>query len=320
MPSKISGHCLKANSHYCDREKGAYFSISCPRVSYIQKFKNYVYNKITGPYISSIFRLLIAKLINFLVPFIGAIHKKYYPNNNLALCLTTICNVQCFNCVSSCEQAPANDCMSVKQIEKFVQEAIDLKYYWNRISLTGGEPTLHPQIFEIIEALKKYKTFNPDCVFDIVTNGAGNKVKSILSQLPNWIVITNSEKREGQQSQLFTTFNIAPIDCKGYRRFTDFSKGCQVIESCNGLALSMYGYYPTSQCVLGIDRVFGFNIGIKKLSSVNEKSLRDQMKILCQYCGIFKEPYEIIRKPRVSPSWEKAYGRFKKEKPELSLY
>lgn len=320
MSNKTLGHRLKANSHYCNREKGACFSTIHPKIYRIQKIKSYIYDKITGPHFFVIPRLLASRLLNFLVPFHGAFHKKHYPNNELVICLTAICNQRCFNCVSSCGQAPDGDSMSLEQIEKFVQEAIELKYYWNKISLTGGEPTLHPQICDIFDALKKYKNFNPDCVFVIVSNGASEKVESILAKFPEWVVIVNSRKEAGQRRNVFIPFNMAPIDSKIYSRFADFSKGCQMLESCQGLALSMYGYYPTSPCVLGIDRVLGFDVGIKKLSLVDETALRDQMKILCKYCGIFKKPYELITKPEMSPSWERAYSRFKKQKPAMSRY
>lgn len=320
MSDKTPHHRLKANSHYCDREKGARFDTNRPVVSRVQKFKNYFVDEIAGQYISSMPRLLISKLVNLSFPFLGAIHKKYYPNNSLSICITHACNMRCFNCHSSVGQAPSNDHMSVEQIEKFVQEAIDLKYYWDRISLFGGEPTLHPQFFEIVDALKRYKDFNPECIVDIITNGVGDKVKSVLSELPEWIAIVNSKKQEGQQSHLFGTFNVAPIDCKSYRYFTDFSKGCRLMEYCNGLALSMHGYYPNTSCAMGVDRIFGFDVGIKKLSLVTEKSLRDQMRILCKYCGLFREPFDLVRKPKMSPSWKKAYSDYKKKKPELSLY
>ena len=320
MSNKAPCQRPKANSHYCNREKGACFSIRRPRVSHFQKIKGYIYDKITGPYFSIIPRLAVSRALDFFVPFHGTFHKKYYPNNNLVICLTAICNQQCFNCVSSCGQVPYSDSMSPGQIEKFVQEATELKYYWNKISLTGGEPTLHPQIFEIIGTLEKYKSFNSDCIFEIVTNGVGEKVKSTLSRLPDWIMIENSQKQAGQQSNVFIPFNMAPVDNKIYSRFADFSKGCQMLESCQGLALSMYGYYPTSPCVLGIDRIFGFDIGIKKLSLVDERALRNQMKALCQYCGIFKRPYELITKPKMSLSWEKAYSHYRKQKPILSRY
>jgi hypothetical protein len=210
--------------------------------------------------------------------------------------------------------------MSVSQVEKFVNEAIALNYCWDRISLFGGEPTLHPQFFEIVDALKPYKAFNPDCYIDLVTNGAGHKVKSVLARLPNWVKVQNSEKTEGKESYPFGTYNIAPVDTVGFRFFSDYSKGCRIIESCFGLGLSMFGYYPCSPC-MHVDRVFGFNIGIKQLSSVTDGALRAQMAILCRYCGWFKHPdlsTTVVEK--ISRSWQKVYAEYKRQKPVLSRY
>jgi len=312
---------LKASSHYCDREKGILFTAQCSYGS-SQKFKKAVKDCLMNVFPPSALRqakILVYKLINFSVPFLGAIHKKYYSNNNICIDITTLCNLRCFNCQSSVRQAPANDNMSVEQIEKFIKEAIDLKYYWNRISLFGGEPTLHPRFFEIVGALKRYKDFNPDCIIDVVTNGAGERVKSVLSKLPAWLSVENTMKKEGQESHPFGSYNIAPIDCPQYRFFTDFSKGCWRLSFCYGLELSMYGYYPCSPC-MGVDRVFGFDIGIKKLSLVTEKALREQMKILCRYCGWFREPTEIIWTEKMSLVWKRAYLEYKRQKPKLSLY
>jgi hypothetical protein len=253
------------------------------------------------------------------LPFSGAFHKRYSSNNNLCIDITTACNLRCFNCQASVRQAPANDIMSVEQIEKFVNEAIELKYYWNRVSLFGGEPTLHPQFFEILGVLKRYKDFNPDSLIDVVSNGAGDKVKSVLAKLPDWVSVECSEKEEKEESFPFGTYNVAPIDTLAYRFLSDFSKGCPIVALCYGLELSRYGYYPSSPC-MHVDRVFGFDIGIKKLSQVNEQALRAQMKILCRYCGWFKKSTDIILTERMSPSWKKAYAEYKKQKPKLSLY
>ena len=246
-------------------------------------------------------------------------HNRYYPNNNLGIFITTSCNLSCFNCQTSARQAPANDIMTVGQMEKFVNEAINLKYHWDQIFLTGGEPTLHPQFFEILDVLKQYKDFNPKSEILLETNGAGTKVQSVLKKLPVWISVNNSNKNEGKNSYAFFNYNIAPIDTLAYR-FSDFSKGCGRLSGCYGLCATMYGYYPCSPC-MNVARVFGFDIGIKKLSLVTEKGLRKQLKILCKYCGWFKELQgEIILTEKMSRSWKRAFTEYRKQKPKLCLY
>lgn len=231
--------------------------------------------------------------------------------------------MRCINCEASCRQAPSEEYLSIEQIEKFVDSAKKLKYDWDFIRLRGGEPTLHPQFLECIEIIKKYKDFNPHCKIVLVTNGAGEEVKAVLAKIPNWIHVTHGnmlrpkeEKRYDYAS--FNTYNEAPIDL-WYYKFEDFTKGCYRIKECYGLALSRYGYYPCSPGA-NVDRVFGFDIGIKELSLVDEKALRNQMKILCRYCGHFKEPNYCTAEEKVSASWEKAYKRYKKQEIKLSLY
>src|SRR3989339_2051717 len=77
--------------------------------------------------------------------------------------ITTFCNLKCYNCDRSIRQAPSVECMSLSQIQKFVRESINLKWKWNKITLLGGEPTLHPQILEIVEIIRQYTNLNPNC-------------------------------------------------------------------------------------------------------------------------------------------------------------
>ncbi len=208
-----------------------------------------------------------------------------------------------------------------EQIRKFVDESISLNWNWEVIKLRGGEPTLHPMLFQIIESLEVYRNFNPDCRFYILSNGISDKTKEVLSQLPSWITINNSEKKS--HDNVITgkvphdTINVAPIDFKMYK-FADFTKGCMRTASC-GMALSRYGYYP---CATGIhiSRIFGFDIGIKRLSLVDTESSQKILNILCTYCGHYKYPKDTRIRNIISSSWEKAFKEYMGGKPKISLY
>lgn len=237
--------------------------------------------------------------------------------HEIELELTTLCNLKCFNCDRSARQAPSNECMSLSQIEKFVKESIHLKWNWRQITLLGGEPTLHPQIFEIVEIIKCYKNFNPDCVVEMATNGHGDHVKKVLAILPNWISIRSTNKTSIVHD--FCSYNVAPVDLDYYNE-QDYSKGCWITTAC-GLGLTRHGYYS---CGAGasVDRVFGFDLGIKKLKDVNSYALKKQKKIICSYCGHYKKNHNSkrIRQESMSPSWEKAYSDYQKKRPVLSEY
>ena len=249
--------------------------------------------------------------------------EKYIPNlKKVEIEITTNCNMYCYNCDRSCRQAPSNEGMTLDQIKKFVKESIDLNWDWEYIGLIGGEPTLNPKIFEMIKMLKKYKIFkrknNNDCRIEVVTNGFGEATNKVLSKLPLWVDIRNSNKES--KIQLFKTYNVASIDLKAFKNL-DFSIGCRNC-SRDGLGLTRYGYYP---CGAGasVDRVFGKDIGIKKLDEVNLPNLTKQLKILCSYCGNFKYNNPRVKKVKKevsSKSWKNAYKEYKIKKPLLKLY
>lgn len=233
--------------------------------------------------------------------------------------ITTFCNLACLNCDRSVRQSPTGESMSLEQVEKFVKESCDLNYKWGRIMILGGEPTLHPQFFEVLNTIKKYKDKNPDCVVDLATNGYGEKARKIIDRTPAWVQIMDTHKQSNKQN--FSSYNIAPIDLIRYRK-TVFSKGCAITERC-GLGLTRYGYFP---CGAGasVARVFGFDIGLKKLALVNRQVIKKQLSQLCRYCGHFKDAFEpesvSVSEEIISPSWEAAYKAYKIIKPELTLY
>jgi len=235
----------------------------------------------------------------------------------LELDITTRCSLSCLNCNRSVRQAPSNEYMTFDQIGTFIQESITGNKSWKIIRLIGGEPTLHPQLFEILELIKFYKEKNKKCHIEISTNGSGTMVNEVLSALPDWIEILNSKKNSNDQ--IFYPYNIAPIDSDTCTDI-DFKKGCWVVKYC-GVSLTRYGYYPCGPGA-AVDRVFGFDIGLKKLSMVNEEALRKQMNILCGYCGHFLRNFsnEVVSEESMSESLRLAYEKFRMQRPELSLY
>lgn len=234
----------------------------------------------------------------------------------IAIDITYVCNLKCNNCVRSCKQAPTSERMNVKQIERFMKESIDANVKWEKIRLMGGEPTLHPDLLEIIRLLLNYKKeFSPDTAIEIVTNGYGRTVNNVLSRLPKDVEVSNSAKDSPVQEN-FLAFNIAPRDLT-YYRFADYSVGCRGM-TVSGMGLNPYGYY-TCAVSGGIDRIFGFDVGRKRLPSPDD-SMKDQREILCQYCGRFRGMGGWIKEETMSPAWEKVYGRYRAKKPTLSLY
>ena len=108
----------------------------------------------------------------------------------------------------------------------------------------------------------------------------------------------------------------------------EFKKGCWVTSYC-GIGLNKYGYYPCG--VAGsMDRVMGFDVGMKRLEDVSIPQMNDLLDQFCRYCGNIidyhanmgnfiprceKAPFS---KEIVTSSWEKIYEKYRSKKPELS--
>ena len=247
--------------------------------------------------------------------------------------LAHCCDLACPGCNRSCGlgQAPAAEFIGLDQIERFVAESAAAGKRWRRIMLEGGEPTLHPRLAAILEMLRRYRErYSPDCVIELCTNGCGPQARRLSAHPPPGVRVKNSAKSPGRENR-HIAFNVAPIDQPGFAG-ADFGQGCY-IHAIFGLGLTRHGYYPHPICG-GIDRVFGFDIGVKSLAAV-PSGIHGQMSRLCPYCGHFREfrgrGGRLALTPlkrraddsppeRMSRSWLAAYRDFRCGPPALSLY
>ncbi|MCU0236548.1 MAG: radical SAM protein [Acidobacteria bacterium] len=247
--------------------------------------------------------------------------------------LTHECDLACLDCNRSCgaNQAPAAERIALEQVRRFVAESLEAGKRWRRIMLEGGEPTLHPQLEEIIDELLRYRrSAHAHCEIELCSNGHGPQAAKALRRLPRGVRVKNSAKSTGPAQGHFA-FNVAPCDLAEFAG-ADYSQGCY-IHRIFGLGLTRSGYYPHPVCA-GIDRVFGFDIGMKRLPA-SAGEMAAQMRRLCPLCGHFREFRSAgDRWPRFegrggsgafppgsrSPSWKKAYRSFHEERPVLSLY
>ena len=254
----------------------------------------------------------IIRISKRITGFLGPLN--YVSQDRIQIDITCRCSLRCPNCNRSCSQAPSDESMSIEQIERFLRESIEHKIKWKTILLGGGEPTLHPDLRDMVRLLLDYKNnYSRKTHISIATNNYTDITKQALSLLPKEVAFNVSNKTS--EPPIFAKFNIAPVDSLLYR-YADFSNGCNAL-SC-GIGLTPYGYYC---CGLAgnIDRVFGYDIGRKKLPSA-EDAMRDQMQVFCRLCGFFRWSRILTTKQATSPTWEEAYIRYKKSRPVLSLY
>lgn len=224
--------------------------------------------------------------------------------------ITYACNLRCTNCNRSVTQAPEKAQLEIARIRDFVNESIAAGKRWRRIRVLGGEPTLHPQFFEIIDLLLSYRAHEPGCRIQVVSNGHGEHVKAMLARLPAEVDIENSGKH-GNFQPAFGAFNLAPADDPAFRH-ADFVNGCSIMTGC-GMGLGIGGYYPCAVAA-GIDRVLGQSGGRASLPA-DEDEMADLARRFCRLCGHFREGHDIpehLREPLLgtpmSPTWVAIYA------------
>jgi hypothetical protein len=209
---------------------------------------------------------------------------------------------------------------------KFIDESITAGRIWKRIRVLGGEPTTHPDILQMLGSLVEYKgRYNPEVQLEIVSNGFGEEAGAIISNIPKEVIVTNTHKTSVTANR-FEDFNLAPQD-DARHAITDFRNGCWITEEC-GLGLTPFGYY---HCAVagGIDRVVGYDLGLKHLPSTERDygAMTHQMRRLCRWCGHFQSGEKVHTRERrliselsYSSSWAEAYEQYKAQKPELDMY
>jgi hypothetical protein len=258
----------------------------------------------------------------------------YRPSHRrIIIDITAACNLGCVDCNRSCgpDQAPAPEHMAVDQVERFIGESRRQNRHWDMIQIEGGEPTLHPQVLEIVRVLDRYVSRDSrGTIIQVNTNGYAECSRAILQQLPPSVTGYSSQKTQRVQGE-HVPFNVAPVDV-AEDSAVDFSQGC-FLPSMYGLGLTRHGYYPHPICG-AIDRVFGMDVGRKTLPEPGD-GLHEQFPQLCRYCGLLHHynralnpnpPTQAgLQDTRYSPgtmtaSWLDAYSRYRTQAPRLTPY
>jgi len=214
-----------------------------------------------------------------------------YNKGRVEIDLTYNCNLFCNNCSRCCGIAKSTkDDMSVADVQKFVKESVDLGYEWKRIKINGGEAVLNSQFVDIVGVLLQYKKkYNQTCVLEIGTNGypkLSEKIQ-VLNVTAENIKVFNSNKAIGCSPHFFT-FNVAPYDFFEFNKFCFYKVAniCGYLCQC-GTSLNKHGFYSCPMCA-AIDRIFGFNLGFKKLSRYAIDKTCIQFLGLCKFCGMLR--------------------------------
>ncbi len=252
--------------------------------------------------------------------------KTFIPNvTRIELDITYECNLKCHHCNRSCTQAPTETHMTLEQVKFFIEESVQASRQWDLINLLGGEPTIHPQFEEIVDALLRdyIDPHSPKTTLQVTSNGFGELVQRTLAALPehpNLVIDYNSFKTD-KAVPYFTPFNLAPVDDSNAPKH-EYHKGCWVTSYC-GIGLNHLGYFACGVAG-GIERILKAGEGIQSLQELDCR-LQEQLETYCKLCGNFTayaanrgdfmERAEKDTPPKIamSETWRKLYRKHNNE-------
>ena len=161
--------------------------------------------------------------------------KIYYPQSMdfINLDLTPVCNLKCASCNHFVDTAPGNisDNLTFEQVQDFIKESQELQWQWTELRLTGGEPSLHPDFYKIMDALTQgfKKDYLPNITLKVISNGTGKKVRGLLGWdeaevfsmnkytdsfylshqgRPEWQIVSSKPLKDTMQEEIISTKDV----------------------------------------------------------------------------------------------------------------
>lgn len=242
----------------------------------------------------------------------------YTPRNDAwgkaELHLTYRCNLQCVNCnrMSNLRNEHTPD-MTVDQVKEFFRQADELNYN-PIIVIIGGEPTMHPDFWEIVALTRQFRKGKE---YQVWTNGRDMGAVEKLRNQYNATVPAETFKKKSVIDFPWDDYFVSPADF-GEKRPKCWQHGSEIC----GIAVDSGGYMP---CAVGgmIDGVLKLGLKTNRLADLfdNEKNAAITEK-MCESCGACwtQQKNEEQKKPwreyveslpkrygsHMSPTWYKA--------------
>jgi hypothetical protein len=215
--------------------------------------------------------------------------------------------------------------MTLDEIKKYAEIIIPSIGPLSRIAIAGGEPTLHPQIFDVLDILMSKIRPLLEIPILFFSNGVGEKVSAVLAKMKERYSVYESEfvnRNRGTVKALNTSsYQIFLIRSKTqnyqiyirgggnhipvFRASIDYMKEenilikrCWLRDAC-GYGITSRGIFVCVARAPAISEVFELEPGFDHVPSLEEENT--QLKNFCKYCSI---PCENITKVAFSKTWE----------------
>lgn len=207
-----------------------------------------------------------------------------YNNLSLDLNINYTCSLSCKGCNRLLDYRKYPDRnLSIKKVQNCINDSIYSKIHWKRINISGGEPTLHTDILEIVNILVQYRSFfSPKTHIQIVTNGFNNHTRNIIKQVENKILVVNSKKTKSKKDiKGFDPHFICP---KEIGRMANRSLLCCEKPYECGFCLDYQGYFI---CHFGATICMNFpDVRPRaRITDLTPKNVLEDIKNFCCYCG-----------------------------------
>lgn len=263
---------------------------------------------------------------------------------HIELEINVACDLDCFGCDRFSDVTTAPN-MTVEQVKLFVDESIELEYKWDRIRILGGEPTIHPQLTQIVHELLRYRRFYSKVFIQLLSNGRGKLNKPIkltpdsttfdeftgeVLSLRSWLIDLGIDphveaKNPGVTPAWFVNTRVVPVD-------RDPNVG--ELEPCGifgthgcGIGLTRHGYFLDGAGA-AVARVAGIDCGVQHLKDVTWDVMIGQAKVLCRLCGHWNDPRTGLRITKdvketgevTGAFWIEALRKYKEHPPAMRIY
>jgi hypothetical protein len=244
------------------------------------------------------------------------IYNKAMGSRSIEIDVTDFCNMRCRMCVRGCDlKGPLKrEMLSLADIQRFIKETINAGWRWNIVKVVGGEPTLHPDIVEIVKLIKKGKITNNIFFFSNDISEKSKELKEIITPLVNRYVtrlgVGGYKSKDKLSYEHHYTPYIKPSDI-GVNYKANVNK-CTIPFKC-GMGFTSRGYGICCNAV-NFMRILGHDSSLRTLTDLlSRKKYIEQMEKYCSICGI---PFDI-KKEVMSEYW---INTFKARKIDAGKY